>query len=128
MDGTKHDTITTKQSQTDAGPVRLVMYGRRFGCYDQTRAQHWLSINQIDYDFVDIGADPEAAKRLQSWVGHLSVPTLIVAQPGAVEPQAPPAALQPGQRTRGTDRGTMITEPSDEQLARWLVKHGLFSF
>lgn len=105
--------------------IQLVMYGRRFACADQTQAQAWLAERGLQYDFVDISADSQAAGRLEQWVGSLSVPTLIVARPGEHEPYQPPAPLRPEQRVRGLNRGTLITEPSAEDLEHWLIQHGL---
>ncbi len=121
----RKDTDGPDQSPERTSGVRLVMYGRRFGCYDQERARSWLEARGIQYEFLDISSDSEALRRLELWVGHRSVPTLVVARPGEVEPYEPPAALQPGQRVRGTNRGTLITEPSNDDLERWLAQHGL---
>lgn len=115
------------ETKTD-GPgtaIRLVMFGRRFACADQDRAQTWLERHGIQYDFIDISTDPQAAHLLERWVGFLSVPTLVVARPGEIEPYHPPTPLHPGQRVRGLNRGTLITEPSNEDLERWLAQHGL---
>lgn len=107
------------------GEKELVMYGRTFACWDQTRAMSFLEKQRVSYRFVDIGRDAEAARRLQGWVGHLSVPTLVVAAPGTDMPLAEPTPLRRGGRARGLDRGTLITEPNDQQLADFLRHHGL---
>lgn len=104
---------------------QLVMYGRRFACGDQFRAMAFLDEKRIPYRFVDISDDPEAARRLHGWVGHLSVPTLVVAEAGEVLPLADPAPLDRTKRTRGQNRGTLITEPSDPQLQDFLQQHNL---
>lgn len=103
----------------------LVMYGRRFACFDQYQAQNFLESQQIHYRFVDIGEDMEAAHRVETWVGHQSVPTFVIARPGEVLPVDEPHALDKGQRTRGQNRGTLITEPSNTQLAEFLRQHDL---
>lgn len=103
----------------------LVMYGRRFACWDQERAQSFLAENKVPYRFVDITGDHEAAKRLQDWVGHLSVPTLLIAKEGEVQPIQAPAPLEAGRHVRGQHRGTMITEPDNKQLEYFLREHGI---
>jgi glutaredoxin len=74
---------------------------------------------------VDIKADPAAAARVRKWVGHESVPTVVIAEEGSLEPYEPPKALMPGSGPRGVDRGSMITEASRAELRGWLVQHGL---
>ncbi|MGH2541567.1 MAG: glutaredoxin family protein [Ardenticatenaceae bacterium] len=103
----------------------LVLYGRAFACYDQVRAIAYLDGRRVPYRFVDISRDEDAVQRLLSWVGHLSVPTLFVACPGDDSPIAEPAALDPRRHIRGQNRGSLITEPTDEQLKTFLQQHGL---
>ncbi len=103
----------------------LVMYGRRFACWDQTRASEFLAARNVPYRFVDISGDPLAALRLQSWVGHLSVPTLVIARLGEELPIAEPTPRDTTRRTRGQNRGTLITEPSDEELEAFLQQNEL---
>ncbi len=103
----------------------IVMYGRTFACGDQLRAMSYLAARHIPYRFVDISHDREAAHRLQQWVGHLSVPTLVIAQPNEVLPLREPAPLDPARRTRGQNRDTLITEPNDAQLESFLQQHEL---
>ena len=40
------------------------------------------------------------------------------------QPETPPFPPDHGASPRGIDRGSMITEPSADQLLHWLVKHG----
>lgn len=103
----------------------LIVYGRRFACWDQERAVAYLDRNQVAYRFVDITSDPTAAARLEKWVGHLSVPTLLVAGPDGERPVADPLPLDPDRSIRGQDRGSMISEPSDPQLESFLRTNGL---
>lgn len=105
--------------------VELIVYGRTFACGDQARAIAYLDARQVPYRFLDINQDAEAAQRLLGWVGHLSVPTLVVAQPGEVLPIHAPAPLDHTRRIRGQDRQTMITEPDDVQLGRFLQQYNL---
>lgn len=109
---------------TERCDIELVMYARTFGCWDQARAEAWLREHSIPYRVVDISREPGAAERLLHWVGYLSVPTFIIARPGEDEPIAPPEPLN-GRRPRGLHRGTLITEPSNEQLLAFLLDHKL---
>lgn len=111
------NSVTTKKE--------LVMYGRRFACGDQFRAMAFLEARHVPYRFVDISDDPEASQRLFNWVGHLSVPTLVIAEQGEVLPVTEPTPLDRTRRTRGQNRGTIITEPSDPQLEEFLEQHSL---
>jgi hypothetical protein len=75
--------------------------------------------------FVNIKEDRAAATRLRGWVGFESVPTVVLAEAGTVEPCEPPAPLAAGNSPRGVDRGSLITEATRVQLRAWLVKQGL---
>lgn len=109
----------------DKNVKELVMYGRTFACGDQARAMDFLARRGVRYRFVDIGRDVGAATRLQGWVGYLSVPTMVVAPSGSVLPIEEPKPLDPSRRVRGQNRGTMITEPSNDQLESFLRQHQL---
>jgi glutaredoxin len=105
----------------------LVVYGRTYPCPDLTRAKRYLEANNIKYRQINIDQDEAAREFVQRWVGHQSVPTIVVANPGDVQPIAEPAPLPAGRSARSFDRGTMITEPSDEALRGFLRRHGLAS-
>lgn len=119
------DTTSTYESQ-ERNDVELVMYGRRFGCMDQLRATAWLQEHDVPYRFVDIGDDDKAAFHLERWVGYRSVPTFVVAASGEKTPIDRPEPLN-GRRPRGVNRGTLITEPTPEQLAEFLLQHDLLA-
>ncbi len=101
----------------------LVMYTRTSGCPFVSIAKRVLHEHNISYREVFIDKDDSARQRLLDWVGFLSVPTLLVADPGDVLPVEPPAHLEPGKSPRGIDRGVMITEASAHELLAWLQKH-----
>jgi hypothetical protein len=44
-----------------------------------------------------------------------------------VQPIEEPAPLPKGRSARSLDRGTLITEPSDEALSAFLQRHGLIN-
>jgi len=103
------------------------MYSRSTGCPFVTVAKRVLNDYGIAYREIYIDQDAEAKSRVLAWTGFLSVPTLIVAQPGEILPIHEPAFLERGRSPRGIDRGTMITEPSADEFSRWLLKHGFIA-
>ncbi len=103
----------------------LVMLTRTLGCYYVRSARRALEEAEVPYREINVDRDPVARERLLAWVGFLSVPTLFLAEPGQDTPAAEPEPLPPGQSPRGIDRGSMLTEPTPEQLAAWLRRHGL---
>ncbi len=105
----------------------LIVYGRTFPCPDLMRSERFLHSRNISYRMIHIDTDEEAGERVEQWVGHRSVPTIVVARKGDVEPLATPAPLPAGRSVRSFDRGTMITEPSDEALGSFLKRHGLLN-
>ncbi len=102
----------------------LVMYTRTATCPWVSLARQVLRDNGLPYREVNIDQDPAARERLLGWTGFLSVPTILVAEPGSDLPIAPPAPLAQGASPRGIDRGVMITEPDAQQLAVWLLARG----
>lgn len=106
----------------------LVMYTRTLGCPYVRIAKRVLQSTGVPYREINIDRDADARARLLDWVGFLSVPTLIVAEPGADLPAETPAPLPDGARSpRGIDRGTMLTEPSADELTTWLIKTGFIT-
>jgi hypothetical protein len=91
------------------------------------RSQRFLNNKNVNYRMIHIDQDEEAGARVEEWVGHRSVPTIVVARKGDVLPIEPPAPLPSGRSARSFDRGTVITEPSDEALNTFLRRHGLLS-
>jgi len=105
----------------------LVMYTRNRGCPYVSIARMVLARHAIPCREIDIDADPAAREWLLQTVGFLSVPTLVIAAPGQMTPATPPLPLPPGHSPRGVDRGSILTEPSAEQLTAWLARHGLLA-
>ena len=102
----------------------LVMYSRTTSCPFVTLAKRVLDDYHVPYRELYIDRDAQVRQRVLNWTGFLSVPTLVVALPGEDEPYEPQAPLEAGRSPRGIDRGTMITEPSIDELAHWLQRHG----
>jgi glutaredoxin len=94
-------------------------------CGNSLDTQRALTSWGVPCRYVNIKEDRAAAKRVREWTGFESVPTLVIAEDGAVEPSEPPAALAPGACPRGIDRGSMLTEPTRQQLQAWLEKNAL---
>ncbi len=106
---------------------RLIVYGRTSFCPDLARTQRFLDENSVPYTQINIDQDAAAGARVEQWVGHRSVPTVVVASSDTVVPVEDPAPLPAGQHARSFDRGTLITEPSNDALATFLKRHGLLS-
>ncbi len=69
----------------------LMMYTRTTGCPFVMIAKRVLDEHQIQYTEIFIDQDADAQARVIAWTGFLSVPTLIIADDGTLEPcQRPP--------------------------------------
>lgn len=107
---------------------QLVMYTRSaFVCPYVRIAERVFQTHDIDYVEVDIDQDDTAKQRVLDWTGFLSVPTLVIAHEGSILPNEAPEALSDDASPRGIDRGSMLTEPSGQQLEIWLEKHGILN-
>jgi glutaredoxin len=105
----------------------LIIFGRTYPCPDLMRTQRFLKANDISYRQINIDEDETALQIVERWVGHHSVPTVVVARAGDVHPIVDPEPVPSGRSTRSYDRGSMITEPSDDALRGFLRRHGLVS-
>ena len=105
----------------------LIVYGRTFPCPDLARSQRFLNNRNVAYRMIAIDQDEDAGELVERYVGHRSVPTIVVARKGDVQPIEEPTPLPSGRSARSFDRGTLITEPSDEALGNFLQRHGLLS-
>jgi glutaredoxin len=103
----------------------LVVYGRTFFCPDLERAQRFLAVNNVAYQQINIDEDDAAGALVEGWVGHRSVPTIVVANQGETLPFEEPAPIPEGRSARSFDRGTVITEPSNDALDAFLKRNGL---
>jgi glutaredoxin len=102
----------------------LVVYTRTTYCPYQARASRVFEQHDLHPREILIDMDQAAMDRVINWTGFKSVPTIIAAQPGDDMPFEEPAPLARGASPRGVDRGSMITEASEDELIRWLHKHG----
>lgn len=105
----------------------LVMYSRTSPCPFVSLAKRVLEREGIPWRELYIDQDSRYETRVLEWTGFLSVPTLVVANPGEDLPLTPPTPLPPNASPRGVDRGAMLTEPVEEQLIAWLRRHGFLS-
>jgi len=96
-------------------------------CSSSSDTQRALKEWDVPATFVNIKEDRAAATRLRGWVGFESVPTVVLAEEGSLEPCDPPAPLSTGSSPRGVDRGSLITEATRVQLRAWLVRQGLLA-
>lgn len=102
----------------------LILYSRTLGCPYVTLAKRVLDDYAIPYREIMIDRDEAARQRVLDWTGFLAVPTLVVAESGSLMPHVPPAHLERGLSPRGVNRGSIITEPSADQLKNWLAEQG----
>ncbi|MBN2303631.1 MAG: glutaredoxin family protein [Anaerolineae bacterium] len=100
----------------------VVMYTRTTPCPFVRTAKRVLERENVPYREVFINQDDNAKQRVIDWTGFQSVPTIIAANPGEDLPYENPAPLEGS--PRGIDRGSMITEPGEDQFEAWLKKHG----
>ncbi len=105
---------------------RIVVYMSPW-CSSSADTQRALAEWGVPATFLNIKEDRAAATRLREMVGFESVPTVVLADEGSVEPCEPPTALPKGSSPRGVDRGSLITEASRVQLRSWLVKQGMLA-
>ena len=105
----------------------LIMYARSQGCPAMTVARRVLDEHTIPFREIYIDQDEAARSRVLAWTGFPAVPTLVLAEPGALLPAQTPDPLPAGASPRGIDRGCMLTEPNADQLIAWLKRHGLIT-
>jgi glutaredoxin len=102
---------------------KVVIYSRSAPCRFVSIAKRVLAKQEVAYQELLIDQEPLYKERVISWVGFASVPTLIIAQPDQTVPYLPPTALKPEESPRGVNRGSMITEPYENELLDWLRQH-----
>lgn len=104
----------------------LVIYGRAYLCPDLVKVKNWLHVWNVPYRQVQTDLDEEMAYRLDNWLGMRTVPTLVVARYGEVDPITPPDDVNL-KTLRGADRGTMLHEPDEPTLRAFLERHGFIA-
>ncbi|MCC7451389.1 MAG: SUMF1/EgtB/PvdO family nonheme iron enzyme [Anaerolineae bacterium] len=101
----------------------LIVYGRSTFCPDLVKAKQWLHAWNVPYHQLNVDMHEAHALRLDEWLGSRTVPTLVVAKQGEVEPITPPTDVDLS-RLRNMDRGSMLHEPDEPTLRAFLVRHG----
>jgi len=104
--------------------VDLVVYGRSTFCPDLVKLLTWLRAWNVPYRQVQIDLDESVAFRLDHWLGSRTVPTLVIARHGDVDPILPPNEANLS-ALRDTDRGSMLHEPDESTLRAFLTRHGI---
>jgi glutaredoxin len=105
----------------------LVMYSRTTPCPFVSLARRVLDREGVPYRELYIDREKENEHRVVTWTGFMSVPTLVIANLGEDLPYEEPSFLAKGATPRGVNRGSMLTEPSEDQLISWLEQHGLLT-
>ncbi len=105
----------------------IVMYVRSFFCPNVALARDVLGRYNIPYREIDIDANPVMAERVKAWTQFLSVPTLVIANPGDDLPYTDVLPRPTEGSLKGYDRGPLITEPNNAALENWLHKHGFLN-
>jgi glutaredoxin len=57
-------------------PERLTVYGAEW-CRDCRRSKAVLDVRRVDYDYVDLVADPARADEAEALTGRKSIPVLV---------------------------------------------------
>jgi len=102
----------------------IVMYVRTSYCPLVSLARDLLKRYNIPYREINISDDPAMAERVKAWTNFLSVPTIIIANPGEDLPYTDVLPSPTDRPLRGYNRGPMITEPNNKDLEDWLHQHG----
>lgn len=102
----------------------IVMYVRAAYCPSVALARDLLTRYNIPYREINISDDPAMAARVKAWTGFLSVPTIIIANPGHNLPYTDFLPHPTDRPLKGYNRGPMITEPNNKDLEDWLHQHG----
>ena len=76
---------------TDLSPARITMYGADW-CGDCRRSKALLDRRGVDYDYIDLEREVEAAARAQAISGRTNIPVIVFPD------------------------GTHFTEPTDAEL------------
>jgi glutaredoxin len=101
----------------------LIMYGRTLSCPFINVAKRVLAKENVPFRELHIDMNDVWRDRVLAWTGFQSVPTMVVARVGEDLPFEEPAPLPAGESPRGINRGSIITEASEEELIAWLRQH-----
>ena len=102
----------------------IIVYGSGERLREVETINHILAAYHVPFRQVSVDRDPMALGRVLLWTGRRSVPTLVAAQPGQDDPYLPPSPVKSWDAGRGVDRGSIICEPSENELVMWLRRQG----
>lgn len=105
-------------------PKELIMYGRTLSCPFINVAKRVLAKENVPFRELHIDMNEVWSNRVLAWTGFQSVPTMVAARIGDDLPFEEPTPLPAGDSPRGLNRGSIITEASEEELIVWLRQHG----
>jgi formylglycine-generating enzyme required for sulfatase activity/glutaredoxin len=108
-----------------APPYELLIYGRSTFCPDLVRIKRYLFAHGVAYRQVNVDEDRHNAQILESLIASRTVPTALITAPAALLPATTPAPLPAGQQPRNFDRETLVQEPDEQILARWIAQYQL---
>ncbi len=101
----------------------IILYSRTFSCPYTLMAKKVLNQNRVPYKEILIDRDPVARRWMVDWTGYEAVPTIVAAAAGTVFPLDAPTPLAKGASPRGVNRGSMITEPTEQEFIHWLRRN-----
>ena len=96
----------------------------QFVLFGVVLARDLMTRYHVPYREINVDQHPAMATRLKEWTGRLSVPTIVIANPGEDVPYADFLPIPTDRPIKGYDRGPMITEPNNRALENWLYNHG----
>ncbi len=106
----------------------VLVYRRQSFCSAVWRVERDLKNWAVPFREVIVDVHPAAMSSLREWTGgNLSSPTVVISRQGEDLPYAPPDQLPPHIPPRGRDRGSVITEPTTDQLRIFVRKHQLLA-
>lgn len=105
----------------------IIVYASGERVHEVETINHILSIYDVPHREISVDRDPAALGRVLLWTGRRSVPTLVAAQPGQDDPYQPPRPVKSWDAGRGVDRGSIISEPSENELLMWLRHQGFLT-
>lgn len=106
----------------------IIIYGSGERTREVETITHILLSYDIPYRQISVDRDPAALGRILLWTGARAVPTLVAAQIGHDDPYQPPRPVKSWDPGRGVDRGSIICEPSENELVMWLQRQGFVTF
>ncbi|HEY0734007.1 MAG TPA: SUMF1/EgtB/PvdO family nonheme iron enzyme [Herpetosiphonaceae bacterium] len=115
--------LTPSPPVPSAPPYELLIYGRSTFCPDLVKIKRYLFARGVAYRQVNVDEERHSAQALESLISSRTVPTAVITTPGSLLPVTTPAPLPEGQEPRNFDRETLVQEPDEQTLARWIERY-----